>query len=70
MLLAKKEKYNKISFDIKVYCPILKCSDDYKNTLVEAESIKFKLESKEEEIKELKRNLKIKVCFRNLLEIF
>jgi dynactin 1 len=51
-------------FKIKKYqvnCPIVKCAEDYKNSLIEAENIKYKLEAKEEEIRELKRNLKLKV---------
>ena len=51
--------------------PVLIASDAFKNSLLEAESIKFKLESKDEEIKEIKRNHKIKViekyfCFFSL----
>ncbi|CAF0807877.1 unnamed protein product [Brachionus calyciflorus] len=45
----------------QVNSPIQKSAELFKNTLVEAESIKFKLEDKEEEIKELKKNLKHKV---------
>lgn len=41
--------------------PILAAAEQFKNALIEAESIKFKLETKEEEIKEIKRNLKAKV---------
>ena len=36
-------------------------ADQFKNSLLEAESIKTKLESKEDEIKEIKRGLKLKV---------
>lgn len=42
-------------------CPVLKRAEDYKNTLIEAENIKYKLEAKDEEIKELKKSLKLKV---------
>ena len=44
--------------------PVLKSAEQFKNIVVEAESIKFKLESKEEEIREIKKMLKQKVnCF-------
>lgn len=42
-------------------CPILKSAESYKNTLIEAENIKYKLEAKDDEIKELKKTLKLKV---------
>ena len=35
--------------------PVLKSAEQFKNIVVEAESIKFKLESKEEEIREIKK---------------
>ena len=46
-------------------CPVLKRAEDYKNTLIEAENIKYKLEAKDEEIKELKKSLKLKVKTKN-----
>ena len=36
-------------------------SDNYKKSLFEAENLKYKLESKEDEIKELKKHLKLKI---------
>ena len=44
-----------------VNSPVTLASEHFKGSLLEAESIKFKLESKEDEIKEIKRSLKIKV---------
>ena len=41
--------------------PILHASDNYKKSLFEAENLKYKLESKEDEIKELKKHLKLKI---------
>lgn len=41
--------------------PVVIAADHFKNSLLEAETIKFKLESKEEEIKDIKRSLKSKV---------
>ena len=43
--------------------PVLKSAEQFKNIVVEAESIRFKLESKEEEIREIKKMLKLKVTF-------
>jgi hypothetical protein len=40
---------------------VIKAAEKFKNTLNEAEAIKYKLETKEEEIKELKKNYKLKV---------
>lgn len=59
-----EKKLSEEEFKIKKYqinCPILKSSEMYKNTLIEAENIKFKLEAKDEEIKELKKTFKLKV---------
>lgn len=44
-----------------VNSPATLASENFKSSLLEAESIKFKLESKEDEIKEIKRSLKLKV---------
>ena len=41
--------------------PVLKSAEQFKNIVLEAESIRFKLESKEEEIREIKKTLKLKV---------
>jgi hypothetical protein len=51
-------------FKMKKYMidsPVLKSAEQFKNIVVEAESIRFKLESKEEEIREIKKMLKQKV---------
>lgn len=45
----------------QINCPILKSAEEHKNTLIEAENIKYKLEAKDEEVKELKKSLKLKV---------
>jgi len=43
-----------------VNSPVAVAAESFKSSLLEAESMKFKLESKEEEIKEVKRGLKVK----------
>ncbi len=57
--LFKKLKMKKYMID----SPVLKSAEQFKNIVVEAESIRFKLESKEEEIREIKKMLKLKVTF-------
>ena len=42
---------------------MLKSAEQFKNIVIEAESIKFKLETKEEEIREIKKTLKAKVSY-------
>lgn len=44
----------------KTNAPILLAAESFKNTLIEAETLKYKLEGKDEEIKELKKHLKFK----------
>lgn len=45
----------------RINSPIQKSAEHFKNILIEAENIKIKLEEKEDEIKELKKNLKNKI---------
>lgn len=45
----------------QVNSPAQKAAEQFKNALIEAESVKFKLEDKDEEIKDLKKGLKLKV---------
>ena len=49
----------------QINSPLAVAADTFKNTLIEAEAIKYKLEAKEEEIKELKKHLKFKAIFES-----
>ncbi len=58
-----EKELNEEEYKIQKYMvnsPVTLAAEGFKNSLLEAESMKFKLESKEEDIKEMKRGLKVK----------
>lgn len=61
-----EKELNEEEFKLQKYqvnAPVNLASEVFKNSLLEAESIKYKLESKDDEIKEIKRGHKLKVEF-------